>query len=165
MPVTVRTHVFAAALMLCVPAAHAGQDPLEPPIVQSLGAAMEGFPYPYPVAYLPLTMEGQMVKMAYMDVPPAGKPNGRNLLLLHGRNFGGYLLGEHHPSAFERRVSRRRAGSDRFRKILQTRYRAVVSRAGTQHPVAAGPSQHRQDRGSRALDGWHARGTLCANVS
>ena len=90
MPVTVRTHVFAAALMLCVPAAHAGQDPLEPPIVQSLGAAMEGFPYPYPVAYLPLTMVGQMVKMAYMDVPPAGKPNGRNLRLLHGRNFGGY---------------------------------------------------------------------------
>jgi len=85
MPVTVRPYIFAAALMLCAPAAHAGQDPLEP-----LGVAMEGFPYPYPVEYLPLTMEGQMVKMAYMDVPPAGAPNGRNALLLHGRNFGGY---------------------------------------------------------------------------
>jgi pimeloyl-ACP methyl ester carboxylesterase len=51
---------------------------------------MEGFPYPFPVDYLPLTMEGRTVRMAYMDVAPAGKPNGRNALLLHGRNFGGY---------------------------------------------------------------------------
>ena len=88
MPVALQSrliHLLVAALMLCVPAAHAGQDPLEP-----LGVAMEGFQYPYPVEYLPLTMEGQMLKMAYMDVAPAGKPNGRNALLLHGRNFGGY---------------------------------------------------------------------------
>jgi pimeloyl-ACP methyl ester carboxylesterase len=83
-------HFVVASLMLCVPAVHAVQDPLEPPILQSLGMEMEEFPYPYPVEYLPLTMEGQMVKMAYMDVAPAGKPNGRNALLLHGRNFGGY---------------------------------------------------------------------------
>jgi hypothetical protein len=76
--------------MLCVPAAHAAQDPLEAPILQSLGVAMEGFQYPYPVEHLPLTMEGQIVKMAFMDIAPAGKPNGRNVLLLHGRNFGGY---------------------------------------------------------------------------
>ena len=78
-------HLLVASLMLCVPAAHAAQDPLE-----RLGVEMEGFPYPYPVEYLPLTMEGQMVRMSYMDVAPAGKPNGRNALLLHGRNFGGY---------------------------------------------------------------------------
>lgn len=88
MPVALQSRfipLLLAALMLCVPAAHAGQDALEP-----LGAAMEGFPYPYPVEYLPLTMEGHVVKMAYMDVAPAAKPNGRNALLLHGRNFGGY---------------------------------------------------------------------------
>lgn len=77
--------LFAAALMLCGPAALAGDDPPAP-----LDLTMEGFPYPYPVEYLALTMEGQPVKMAYMDVAPAGKPNGRNALLLHGRNFGGY---------------------------------------------------------------------------
>ena len=81
-------HFVVASLMLCVPAVHAVQDPLEPPILQSLGMEMEEFPYPYLVEYLPLTMEGQMVKMAYMDVAPTGKPNGRNALLLHGRNFG-----------------------------------------------------------------------------
>jgi hypothetical protein len=37
--------------------------------------------YPYPVMYLPLTMYGQDVRMAYMDVPPAGAPNGRTVML------------------------------------------------------------------------------------
>lgn len=88
MPVALQSrliHLLVASLMLCVPPAHAVQEPLE-----RLGVEMEGFPYPYPVEILPLTMEGQMVRMAYMDVAPAGKPNGRNALLLHGRNFGGY---------------------------------------------------------------------------
>jgi pimeloyl-ACP methyl ester carboxylesterase len=35
---------------------------------------------------LPLTNEGEQVRMAYMDVAPAA-PNGRAVLLLHGRNF------------------------------------------------------------------------------
>lgn len=34
-------------------------------------------------------MEQQSVKMAYMDVP-ASKPNGKSVLLLHGKNFNGY---------------------------------------------------------------------------
>ncbi len=51
------------------------------------GAGLEGFPYPYPVALLPLTVDGQPERMAYMDVHPAGPPNGRTALLLHGRNF------------------------------------------------------------------------------
>ena len=76
MPVALHSrliHLLVVALTLCMPAAHADQDSVEP-----LGVAMEGFQYPYPVEYLPLTMEGQMVKMAYMDVAPTGKPNGRN---------------------------------------------------------------------------------------
>src|SRR3984957_9471276 len=36
----------------------------------------EDVPYPYPVTYLPLTLYGQDVRMAYMDIPPAGHPNG-----------------------------------------------------------------------------------------
>ena len=85
MPVTVRVLILAATLALFAPATQAWQDAPEP-----LDVDMDGFQYPYPVRYLPLTMDGRMVAMAYMEVAPAGKPNGRNALLLHGRNFGGY---------------------------------------------------------------------------
>lgn len=45
--------------------------------------------YPYPVKFLSLSIEQQTVKMAYMDVP-SSKPNGKAVLLLHGKNFNGY---------------------------------------------------------------------------
>jgi pimeloyl-ACP methyl ester carboxylesterase len=50
------------------------------------GIDLEGFPYPYPVNLLPLVNDGEPLRMAYMDVAP-DKPNGRTVLLLHGRNF------------------------------------------------------------------------------
>ena len=46
-------------------------------------------PYPYPVHYLNLSIEQQAVKMAYMDVS-AAKPNGKCVVLFHGKNFNGY---------------------------------------------------------------------------
>ena len=54
---------------------------------EAMGIALEGFPYPYPVHFLPLTLEGEDLRLAYMDVPPAGPPTGRTVVLLHGRNF------------------------------------------------------------------------------
>lgn len=45
--------------------------------------------YPHEVNYISLNIEQQQVKMAYMDVKPA-KPNGKSVLLLHGKNFNGY---------------------------------------------------------------------------
>ncbi|MBR1233728.1 alpha/beta fold hydrolase [Bradyrhizobium sp. AUGA SZCCT0182] len=50
------------------------------------GIGLEGFAYPYPVSLLPLTNDGEQVRMAYMDVAPT-QPNGRTVVLLHGRNF------------------------------------------------------------------------------
>jgi pimeloyl-ACP methyl ester carboxylesterase len=50
---------------------------------------MEEYPYPYPVHLLPLSIEGQDLRMAYMDVQPEGKANGKTVVLLHGKNFGG----------------------------------------------------------------------------
>jgi pimeloyl-ACP methyl ester carboxylesterase len=50
------------------------------------GIGLEGFVYPYPVSMLPLVNDGEQVRMAYMDVAPA-QPNGRSVVLLHGRNF------------------------------------------------------------------------------
>jgi pimeloyl-ACP methyl ester carboxylesterase len=57
--------------------------------VQPLSITMEGYDYPYPVTYLPLTIEGQDLRMAYMDVAPEEPGNGRTVVLLHGKNFFG----------------------------------------------------------------------------
>jgi len=50
------------------------------------GIGLEGFAYPYPVHLLPLVNDDEQVRMAYMDVA-AAQPNGRSVVLLHGRNF------------------------------------------------------------------------------
>ncbi|KJC46366.1 alpha/beta hydrolase [Bradyrhizobium sp. LTSP885] len=75
---------LAAALfgaLLAVPFAPASAAEREP-----YGIGLEGFPYPYPVQMLPLVNDGEQLRMAYMDVAPT-KPNGRAVVLLHGRNF------------------------------------------------------------------------------
>src|ERR1700716_3693474 len=58
----------------------------EPTSREPYGIGLEGFAYPYPVSMLPLVNDGEQVRMAYMDVAPA-QPNGRAVVLLHGRNF------------------------------------------------------------------------------
>jgi pimeloyl-ACP methyl ester carboxylesterase len=54
-----------------------------------VSANVEEVPYPYPVSYLPFTLYGQSVRMAYMDVKPTGPANGQSVVLLHGFNFFG----------------------------------------------------------------------------
>src|SRR6185295_18218854 len=53
----------------------------------------EDVPYPFPVSYLPLTLYGQDVRIAFMDVPPVGQPNGHVVVLFHGNNFAGFYFG------------------------------------------------------------------------
>ena len=55
---------------------------------EPLGAGMEGWVYPHPAHYLQFEQEGQLLRMAYMDVKPSGNPNGRTVVLFHGKNFG-----------------------------------------------------------------------------
>src|SRR5262245_43423054 len=50
------------------------------------GIGLEGRAYPQPSTPLPRPNEREQLRMAYMDVTPA-KPNGRTVVLLHGRNF------------------------------------------------------------------------------
>lgn len=70
--------VFALLLLLQVPAvAFAAQPP---------GINLERYDYPYPVSYLELVVQGQSLRMAYMDVRPQ-RANGTTVLLLHGKNF------------------------------------------------------------------------------
>jgi len=78
---------FAAALFgafLAVPFAqgHAADAPREP-----YGIDLEGFPYPSPISLFPVVNDGEQLRMAYMDVGASGEPNGRTVVLLHGRNF------------------------------------------------------------------------------
>lgn len=54
----------------------------------SYGAELEGFDYPFPVQRYEFTSQQQTLAMAYMDLVPA-KPNGRSVVLLHGKNFCG----------------------------------------------------------------------------
>lgn len=56
--------------------------------VRPLGLELENFEYPFPVHYLSLELQKQNLRMAYMDVKPS-KPNGKTVLLLHGKNFSG----------------------------------------------------------------------------
>ncbi|MBS1132307.1 MAG: Alpha/beta hydrolase fold protein, partial [Proteobacteria bacterium] len=53
------------------------------------GAELQGFPYPYPIQHFTFVSQGQNLQMSYMDVPPAGQPNGRTAVLMHGKNFCG----------------------------------------------------------------------------
>jgi len=85
-----------------------GQQAHEAAEPEALGIALEGYPYPWPVHFLPLTIEGQDLRMAYMDVPPAPQAvagatenatakeaqGERAVVLLHGKNFGGYYWAE-----------------------------------------------------------------------
>jgi len=74
--------ISAAVLLLPAVAASAA----EPASREPYGIGLEGFAYPYPVSLLPLSNDGELLRMAYMDVAPA-QPNGRTVVLLHGRNF------------------------------------------------------------------------------
>ncbi|RZL60347.1 MAG: alpha/beta hydrolase [Pedobacter sp.] len=56
----------------------------------TLSITLENVKYAYPVKYLNITTEGQDIRMAYMDVAPTAKNNGKNVMLFHGKNFGGY---------------------------------------------------------------------------
>ncbi|MFN1217852.1 alpha/beta fold hydrolase [Chryseobacterium kwangjuense] len=72
----------AAAMMLsAVPAFLLAQ-------VKPLDATLSRYQYPYEVHYIDLKSQKNDLKMAYMDVKPQ-KPNGKTIMLLHGKNFNG----------------------------------------------------------------------------
>jgi pimeloyl-ACP methyl ester carboxylesterase len=54
-----------------------------------MGTGMEEVSYPYPVQFLPLTLDGKLQRMAFMDVKPVSPGKGQTVVLLHGKNFYG----------------------------------------------------------------------------
>jgi pimeloyl-ACP methyl ester carboxylesterase len=92
-----RIVVFVCALA-ALPVATSAQQPTAahdapPPEYGPVSISLEEVPYPFEVRCLPLTMYGQDVRLAYMDVAPAGEANGRVVVLLHGMNFFGEYWG------------------------------------------------------------------------
>jgi pimeloyl-ACP methyl ester carboxylesterase len=77
---------LAMAMNVTSPAV-AAEQPLP-----ALGVALEGYAYPYPVQYFMVVNDGRQLAMAYMDVAPAATGNGNTVVLLHGKNFGGYYF-------------------------------------------------------------------------
>jgi pimeloyl-ACP methyl ester carboxylesterase len=73
---------ICASTLLTLPALAAETTTHEP-----YGIDLEGFAYPYPVSLFPVVNDGEQLRMAYMDVGASGQPNGRTVVLLHGRNF------------------------------------------------------------------------------
>jgi pimeloyl-ACP methyl ester carboxylesterase len=71
---------IAAVFWLVLSATPASSD-------EAMGIALEGFPYPHPVHFMPVSLEGEDLLLAYMDVPPVRASRGRTIVLLHGRNF------------------------------------------------------------------------------
>jgi pimeloyl-ACP methyl ester carboxylesterase len=71
---------IAAVFWLALSATPASSD-------EAMGIALEGFPYPHPVHFMPVSLEDEDLLLAYMDVPPVGASRGRTIVLLHGRNF------------------------------------------------------------------------------
>jgi pimeloyl-ACP methyl ester carboxylesterase len=45
-------------------------------------------PYPFPVKYITIAIDGQAAKMGFMDIIPENN-NGQSVLLFHGKNFTG----------------------------------------------------------------------------
>jgi pimeloyl-ACP methyl ester carboxylesterase len=58
-------------------------------IPEQFGSRLEEVNYPFPVHFFRLKSQSEEMEMAYMDIAPE-KPNGRSVLLLHGKNFNGY---------------------------------------------------------------------------
>ncbi|RVU01340.1 alpha/beta hydrolase [Mucilaginibacter limnophilus] len=58
----------------------------------TISITLDNVSYPYPVKFMPVTSDGQDLRMAYMDVKPANA-NGKTVMLFHGKNFGGYYWG------------------------------------------------------------------------
>jgi pimeloyl-ACP methyl ester carboxylesterase len=63
------------------------------PSLTPYDAELTNYQYPYPVSFIQLNIQGETLKMAYMDVRPLS-PNGHVVMLLHGKNFNGAYWGQ-----------------------------------------------------------------------
>ena len=70
-------------------------SPFENACAESVyGPELQGFEYPYELNSYFFESQGTHLKMGYMDTPASGKPNGRTVVLMHGKNFCGATWGD-----------------------------------------------------------------------
>lgn len=74
---------IAAVFLLLIFCMAFGQD--QRPVLDIM---LTNYQYPYDVHFLNFKSQNQDLKMAYMDIQPE-KPNGKTVVLLHGKNFNG----------------------------------------------------------------------------
>jgi pimeloyl-ACP methyl ester carboxylesterase len=85
---TLLAAVIAALSSASTLHAQAAEPPSSPPAHWGpVSINMEDVPYPHPVSFLEQELFGQVVRLAYMDVAPAGPANGRTVVLLHGGSY------------------------------------------------------------------------------
>jgi pimeloyl-ACP methyl ester carboxylesterase len=83
----------AASASAAMPAKPTAPSPATVAAPHSYGPRLEGFDYPFPVHLFREVVQGQSVEMAYMELAPQ-RPNGRTVVLLHGKNFCGATWGD-----------------------------------------------------------------------
>jgi pimeloyl-ACP methyl ester carboxylesterase len=62
------------------------------PGLPALGICLEEYQYPHRVQFFTVSSDLQSLEMAYMDVPAASESNGKTVVLMHGKAFGGYYF-------------------------------------------------------------------------
>ena len=79
--------------LMLLPLALLGVRAAPAALPDGLGPNLERFDYPYPVQRFRTTAQGRAIEIAYMDLVPK-RPNGRTVVLLHGKNFCGATWGD-----------------------------------------------------------------------
>ena len=83
-----RSHHFQLGALFAGVALAGSAIAADAPKVPDYGPHLERFEYPHEVKRLSLDTQGQKLSMAYMDVA-AAQPNGKTVVLMHGKNFCG----------------------------------------------------------------------------
>jgi len=93
-----KTLALVTGMALCMAGqsqAQSASPPASPPAHWGpVSINIEDVPYPHPVHFLERTLQDQVVRIAYMDVPPVGSPNGQTVVLLHGGSYYGWYWKE-----------------------------------------------------------------------
>ena len=81
---------FLAIFMAGAVSAQSGPPGSPPADWGPVSINLEEFEYPYPVSYMDFRVYNQDVRLAYMDVAPAGPANGRTVIFHHGGLYYGW---------------------------------------------------------------------------
>jgi hypothetical protein len=154
--------ILVLSALLLVPGSASPQEPPPAPPADwgPMSINLEDVPYPHPVRYHSFNLEGEDVRMAYMDVPPSGTPNGKSVVLLHGMNFFGEAWTE--TIAILSKEGYRVIVPDQigFWTIVEADPALFDQHACVEHQAAARRARHQGHRHRHALDGRHGRQPL-----